>query len=186
MSNKPDLQDFEGLGKIPWEKRSKLIKEKFPSVGTINWEKAFTTDIDLMGSILKDVLKEDLAIKGRPGPRAAIPYEEGMARLKQYMGDDYTVLAFPEAFKALAAGRSIRHLCGTTGLDRTLVFRLLNGKVEPDAYVMQEIAKGFKKDPSYFAEYRLLAITKAVADSFDRYPETSINVYRKLMQDGSN
>jgi transcriptional regulator with XRE-family HTH domain len=60
------------------------------------------------------------------------------------------------------------------------VHRLLNGTVQPSLETMEKIAKAFRKDPSYFVEYRvafvLISIDKYLSDS----PETATVWYHKM------
>lgn len=182
---KPDLSEFTELtasGGTSWEKRSAKIRERFPSTAHLDWKKAFDNDIDLFGRILRDVLKVDQSQPGRPGPRPALDYKQGVARLRQLMGQDYTCLPFHEAFKILSDGRSIRHLAVKTGLDRNMVYKLLRGDHAPDVYAMSQVAKSFDKHPSFFLEYRIMYIAAALMERMEWAPESTIGTYRKLSQ----
>lgn len=170
-------------GKKNQKERQRLIAENFPSVHALDWNKAFDNDIDLFGRIVRDILKIEQPQSGRPGPRLALEYEEGKHRLDQLMGEDYTTEPFVEAFKYLAADKSIRQLARKVDLDRNLVFRLLKGQVEPDAFVMEQIAGGFSKHASYFLEYRLLRIKEALGKRMQWAPESTIGIYRKITRE---
>lgn len=189
--HKPDLAAFADMNQRNrrWDsKRVSLIKEQFPATAHLDWKRAFDQDMDLFARLLRDILKLDQAQPGRPGPRPALDYETGVQRLRQYMGEDYSVLPFGEAFKILSAGRSIRNLAAKTGLDRNQVHRLLTGQIDPDVYSMTQVAKSFNKHASYFLEYRTLVITNAILGRLEYSPETTIGMYRKLQEsvDGSS
>lgn len=172
-------------GKKNPKERQRLITEQFPSVRDLDWGKAFDNDIDLFGRIIRDILKVEQPQSGRPGPRLALDYDDGIKRLNQIMGEDYTTEPFVLAFERLVGNRSIRQLASKTGLDRNTVFRLLKGKRYPDPYLMETIAKAFSKHPSYFLEYRLHFISGALEGKMKTAPESTINIYRKITRPGS-
>jgi transcriptional regulator with XRE-family HTH domain len=182
MSRPRELTVFQDAtrDRIPWDRRAQMILSQFDSVEKLAWRKAFGADIDLFGRLVKDVLKLDQAQPGRPGPRPALDYGQGVARLKQYMGSDYAIEPFRDAFKHLADGRSIRALARKTGLSKNHVHRLTTGEIEPDAYAMTQIAKAFGKNASYFAEWRAMWIANAIVGRLIDNPESSISLYRKM------
>lgn len=182
MTEHRELSRFENAtqDRIPWEKRAQIILNQFDSVSKLSWRKAFRSDIDLFGRLVKDVLKLDQAQPGRPGPRPALDYDQGVARLRQYMGTDYAVEPFRDAYRHLANGRSIRAMARKTGLSKNHVHRLTTGELEPDAYALREIAKAFDKSPSYFAEWRAMWVANAIVDRLVDNPEASIAIYRRL------
>lgn len=177
-----DLAEFERAtrDKMAWDSRAKMIASQFGSVDKLHWRKAFASDIDLFARLVKDILKLDQAQPGRPGPRPALDYEEGVSRLRQYMGQDYALDPFPEALRVLGDGRSIRSLARKTGLSKNHIHRLLTGDISPDAYAMSTIAESFGKHPSYFLEWRTMWIASAIVDRLTSQPESSISMYRKL------
>lgn len=182
MTEHRELRVFEDAtrDRMPWDRRAQMILTQFNAVDKLSWRKAFGTDIDLFGRLVKDILKLDQAQPGRPGPRPALDYEQGVARLKQYMGTDYAVEQFRDAFRYLANGRSIRALARKTGLSKNHVHRLTTGEIEPDAYAMTQIAKAFDKSPSYFVEWRAMWVANAIVNRLADHPESSIALYRKL------
>ena len=177
-----DLSAFEQATKekAPWDRRAAMISAQFNSVDQLSWRKAFQTDIDLFGRLVKDILKLDQAQPGRPGPRPALDYEQGVARLRQYMGQDYSLDGFRDSLKHLANGRSIRSLARKTGLSKNHIHRLMTGEMQPDAYAMRQIADAFGKHPSYFLEWRSMWIACAIVDRVTLNPEASIALYRKM------
>jgi transcriptional regulator with XRE-family HTH domain len=186
-----DLTRFDELNqrdkKAPWEERYEMVKEEFPSVERLDWNKALKMDDDLFGRILRDIIKIDLSPSGRPGPRSSLEWGEGMARLRRYMGVDYSLETFVPTFKRLIEKpdgtlRSVRNVAAKTGLNRSHVHRLLTGQLEPDVFAMTEIAKAFDKHPSYFLEYRTRFIASSVLNRVENVPEASINLYRQLME----
>jgi hypothetical protein len=160
-----------------------MIGEKFPSTVEMDWSRAFQNDIELFGRVLRDILKVDQTVPGRSGPRPVLNKAEATGRLRQFMGVDYSELPFQESFRALAHGKSIRNIAAFTGLDRNLVHKLLNGKA-PDLYTMEVVATSFKKDPSYFLEYRVAYILGALQGRLEASPEMSVDIYRKFQKEG--
>lgn len=181
-----DLAPFEQATreKVSWDRRAAMIVSQFGSVEKLQWRKAFESDIDLFGRLVKDILKLDQAQPGRPGPRPALDYAQGVARLKQYMGQDYSLDDFQHSLRDLANGRSIRSIARKTGLSKNHVHRLLTGEVQPDGYAMRAVAEAFGKHPSYFPEWRAMWITNAMVNRLEGNPESSIVLYRKLRADG--
>lgn len=166
--------------KAPWDQRVRVIRERFPSIVRLDWNRAFSDDLELFARVLRDILKLEQAQPGRPGPRPSLDVAAATRRMQQFLGKDYTLEAFPEAFRILAGNRSIRHLAAKVGLDRTLVYRLLHGRIEPDAYALDQIANAFGKSPSYFLEYRIAFIVAALTNRLEWSPETTVGLYREL------
>jgi hypothetical protein len=49
---------------------------------------------------------------------------------------------------------------------------------------MTAVAVAYGKDPSYFVEYRKVAVLKAMARCFDNAPESTVDFYRSLARTG--
>lgn len=175
-----DLTEFTSLGKVSWETRARRIHQRFPSVDDFNWAVALDRDINLFARIVRDILKLEQAVPGRPGPRPSLDKNAAIRRLHQLWGDDFTILAFPEALRILTDNRSIRYVAGVTGLQKDHVHRLLRGDVQPDGYALRQCAKAFGKHPSYFLEWRILYITQALTARLEWSPETSIDLFQAL------
>jgi plasmid maintenance system antidote protein VapI len=186
---RPELKAFRDLNaeakqqgfRVPWAQRLGVIHQQFPSTATLDWNEAFTRDHELWARIMHDIIKADQAEPGRDGPRPkALDYERGLATIRQMMGQDYSLLPFPEAFAVLSRGYSLSHLARKTNISRSIVHRLLRGDEEPSAEEMAAIADAFDKHPSFFIEYRVGYITAMVHARMATNPETSIAVYRKM------
>lgn len=175
-----DLNEFIAMGKVPWEERAEKIKERFPSVDQLDWEKALEQDMDLFARILRDILKMEQAVPGRPGPRPSLDVATATRRMEQLYGRDFTIRPFPEALRILAGDRSVRHLARKVKLDRNYVYRLLTGAVEPDGYAMRMCAEAFGKHPSYFLEWRILYIIQAIVRRLEWSPESTISTFRRM------
>ena len=171
------------------ERRMDLIHEQFPSTTRLNWRKAFANDRDLFVRIWQDMLKLGYSQQpGRPGPRPLLEQKEGFRQYQVLSGEDYSMEPFTVTFRALAvdsAGRalSFSELARKLHMDRNHVYRLMVGRVEPDVYALREIAKVFRKDPSYFLEYRLHYVSAAMVQRMTDVPESSVSLYRKLMME---
>jgi transcriptional regulator with XRE-family HTH domain len=175
-----DLTVFDE--KMPWQERYKVIKKTFPSVETLDWNKVFRSDPAIMGRIVNDVLKIDQAEPGRPGKRPALDIERAESRLRQIRGEDYTVLPFVEALEHARGDKSIRSLSYYSGLPKSTVHRLAEGLAHPTVEQLEAIAKGVRKDPSYFMEYRVAFVLTAMAELFSRSPESTVVQYEKLRE----
>ena len=181
VSVPPDrLEPFKHLPKKhPWEQRVALIREQFPSIDRLDWYRAFREDPELHGRIIADILKTEAAKPGKPGKRPALDPKEAALLYKQLFGEDYTALPFTQAFNILIGDRSVRAVAHKTRLDRNYVHKLMKG-ADPTAEAMEKIAVAFKKDPGYFAEYRLLYIVGILSRKLEEIPEGSVNIYKKV------
>lgn len=167
--------------KMPWDQRAELIHKQFPSVAKLDWYKVFREDPSLLGRLINDILKIDAAQPGKPGKRPAVVSGDGHNRLRQIMGEDFTSMPFTDAFKMLVGDRSIRAVAAKTGLDRNVIHRLLNGG-SPTAYQMEHIARGFKKEPGFFAEYRLSYIFAILSHKLESVPDSTVGFYQRMKQ----
>lgn len=196
MSNEPardvDLSDFDALprpvGGQPVPERGRLMIRRFPSTATLNWQRAFANDPDLLGRLLRDILKLDRVVPGRHGPRPGPdPLRDGPT-LDRIRGLDpgrhpYSLHPFPVAFAHLVAGRSVRAVAAKVrDMSPTRVYRLLRGEVNPTAADMEAVAAAFKRHPSYFVEYRVRSIHAALLEQLERDPQGSIRVFEQLYQ----
>lgn len=181
---RPDLSVFRELNergkRVPWAERVKVIRQQFPSVENLDWNRALERDVDLFGRIIRDIIKLDQAEPGRDGPRRQVDPAKGREALRRLAGQDYSELPFAESVRVLSRGMSLRPLARKTGLSPMTLSRLLRGDKEPDVHEMHAIAEAFKKHPSYFVEYRVGFITAAMASKLASAPEASIGIYRKL------
>lgn len=162
-----------------------MIAEKFPSTTSLNWGKAFDNNIELLGRILRDILRVDIPTTGRPGPRPSLDRTQSMPDLERLLGRDpnahpYTVLPFHDAFRQLVGNRSTRALQNKLGMSKSHVHRLLHGKVKPTQAEMERLAGVFDRQPGYFAEYRVNKIAEAIGLHLVDEPEVSIRVYEKM------
>ncbi len=168
------------LKKVAWENRAVSIQQRFPSVEQLEWSGALERDMDLFGRILRDILKLEQAVPGRPGPRPSLDVHAAIRRMQQLLGHDFTLLPFVEALGILARGRSGRQLARIVNLDRNTIQRVLSGEIEPDGYIMRMCAEGFGKHPSFFVEWRILYITAAIVRRLEWNPEATVGMFRRL------
>lgn len=185
-----DLSDFDALprpaGGRPVPARNALMHQRFPSSATLNWQKAFRNDPELLGRVLRDILKLDRVVPGRHGPRPGPdPVRDGPA-LDRLRGLDpgrhpYSLQPFLVAFAHLVGKRSVRAVAAKVGFNASRVYRLLKGG-DPTMAEMEAIAAAFGRQPSYFAEYRVRSIHTAIGDELAADPHHSIEVYERLYQ----
>lgn len=179
--DKVDVTQFEG--KMPWNDRAKLIMEAFPSTVALDFEKVFRVDPAVMGRIIADIQKREATPSGKPGKIPSVNKEDASQYLLRYQNDDYTIYAFKDAFKYLKGDRSTRAMAHKCKLGQTMVQRLLNGKAEPTVEIMENVARAFKKHPSFFVEYRVAYVVGMMAQRMEAIPEASIVPYMKLRGD---
>lgn len=175
-----DLSMFEG--KMPWKERAEIIHKQFPSVNKLDWNKVFKTDPSILGRIVNDIIKQEQARPGTPGKRPSLDPAVASQRIQELSGEDYSLLAFSDAFTNLKGDRSIRHVADKVKLDKSLVHKLLHGRIEPTMDQMETIARGFKKQPGYFHEYRVAYVLSMMSVLMNDGPESAIVQYRKISE----
>lgn len=175
-----DVKVAAKAGKVPWEVRAEQIYKRFPTVENFNWDRALEQDMDLFGRVVRDILKAELAVPGRPGPRPSLDSGDSTRRMQQLLGKDFSCLPFHEALAVLKGKRSLRSLAAKVHLNKDLLHKLLTQKVEPDGYCMRLCAEAFDKHPSYFLEWRILWITAAMVRRLEWSPETTIDLFRAM------
>lgn len=185
QSDDPRLNVFlelnTGKTKVPWQQRVRLFEEVFPSFRQLDWKRAFDDDINLFGTLLREILKDAQREPGRAGPRPNLVRDPAMARLREYHGDDYNESPFPTAVRQLAGrNSSVRAIARKTGVPQTSIYRLMMGDRPIDMVTLEQIAASYKKDPGYFLEYRVAYVLAALGDRLARAPETSVGLYRRL------
>lgn len=162
------------------ERRVERALAQVPEAATADWSNVLAGDYDLVGTIMRDVLRIG-NVEVRRGQRPIPEFDDTIASLRAAVGDEeYTVAPFPDAFRALAAGRSIRSVAHRVGLARNRVDRLLKMQISPTMSDMQKIAAGFKKPVGYFAEFRLAAIVVAVHAALERDPDRTVVMHQRL------
>lgn len=171
--------------KMSAQDRRKLIAEKFPSTQNLEWGEAFDQDPDLLGHLLRDILKLDMAVPGQAGRRPSLDEKEATPALDRMMGRNYcdrpySMLRFAQTLGLLADNRSLRSLENKTGISKTRLHLLLQGREQPDLNDMERVAKVFGKAPSFFFEYRAQTIVAAVAKALEGLPEETVRAYEQL------
>lgn len=165
--------------KVPWEEKYKRIVSQYPEVTQTNWAALLRQESDIFARLLGDVLKSG-SRGSKPGKRPTLDRAEALQRLAKVADEDFSDYEFHETFRLLTQGVSVRGVAAKTGLGKSYVQRLLQGDADPSFETMERIAKGFKKHPSFFLEYRI-AKTLVVIDSLlHESPETATAWYLKF------
>lgn len=143
---------------------------------------------ELLPRLLRDLLAVDnveprrghrAATKGRAVTVDGLDADQGRRLLDQLRGQDFTTLPFAEAFRCLAGDRGLTNLARRTGLSRSNLSRLLNGK-PPKPEEMEAVAAAFGKRAIYFAEYRETAILRWAAERLAADPDRSAVLAHQL------
>lgn len=167
-----------------WQEKYRELSQKFPEIENVDWGIAFRRDPSLFTSILNDLIKAE----GRgslPGKRPQLPQAEALDQLKKITQSDFSHYDFYTTFDALVGNRSVRSVSNKTGLGKSFIYQLLKRERIPSFEAMEKIAKGFKKDPSFFLEYRN-AIILAHLDSFlFESPEISVTWFLKINKESN-
>jgi transcriptional regulator with XRE-family HTH domain len=168
--------------RVPWKDRYEVVKQQFPSVQSLDWERVFRADPTIMGNILNDIIKVQVAPKGRPGKRPALEKEQAREVLAQYKGEDYTLLPFPKAVTRLKGKLSVRQFARRVSMSPTYAYNLMTGYKEPTVEDMQIVADAYGKEPSFFYEYRVAFITALMVERVDYAPESSIIYFERALE----
>lgn len=167
--------------KVTWAERNAWAVERFPYIPELDWHDALR-DFNVLGPMLRDIKRADIGREGR-GVRPDLRPEEHGLVVHQLSGQDYSTLPFHQAFQALKGTRSIRHVAGRCGLPPARAQRLLRGDgpgSSPTLDDMATIARAFGKEPWYFVEFRVEAVSAWVATQLSTSPETSAMWFDKL------
>lgn len=165
--------------RLNWGERVELIYEYFPKCRDPDWN-IILSDIDTLGEVVRDILRLEQAEPGKSGPRPAPQVPAGMKTLRQWTGQDHSVLPFPQAFQILAQGYSLTHLARKTHLSRSKIHRLLRGEEHPTPPELSAVAHAFGKEPSYFLEFRTAYIMAALGAKLEQVPEATIALFRRI------
>lgn len=168
----------------PWGERMAEINDRWPSTtwGQAQWFEVLG-DYDLLGRILRDVLKVGYEEPSRRGQRGPLEWSDGMARLRALNAQRdgrVSLEPFPVAFTTLSTGRSITQVARRVEMSRSQVHRFLSGEISPAPSEMEQIAAAFGKPPTFFAEYRVHLITQALANQLMASPESSVDIVHRL------
>lgn len=167
------------------QERRRLLAEKFPSTKGLDWREVFDNDTDLLGHLLRDILKLDMAIPGQAGRRPGLDEKEATPSLDKMLGRDYcerpySLLDFGKTLTLLVGKLSLRTLEFKVGIPRSQLHRLLQGTAKPSLAEMEQVAKAFGKEPSFFFEFRVLTIANVIHNELTDDPEVTVRVYEKL------
>jgi transcriptional regulator with XRE-family HTH domain len=168
--------------RVPWKDRYEVVKQQFPSVQSLDWERVFRADPTIMGNILNDIIKVEVAPKGRPGKRPALEKEQAREVLSRYKSEDYTLLPFAKAVNRLKETQSVRQFARKVSMSPTYAYNLMMGYRDPSVEDMELVASAYGKNPSYFYEYRVAYVTSLMAERMDYAPESSIIYYERAVQ----
>lgn len=92
--------------------------------------------------------------------------------------DDFSEEPFIPTFKALKGLNSLKGL----GIDGEELSALLDGTTSPSIEHMQEIARFFRRHPSYFLEYRIMFIINSLNDFLEHNPSVASTWFVKSMK----
>lgn len=164
-----------------WSEKAVELREKFPSIKSLKWDKVFELDPVIAGRIVNDIIKIGGPSNSKPGKRASLTENEAHSRYTQLLGNDFSEETFNPTFIRLCQGKTIRFVAAQTDLNISLVHNLLKGR-EPKIDEMEKIARGFNKHPSFFLEYRIYAILDVLFNQLMTYPESSVVQYKKIYE----
>lgn len=162
---------------LDWDDKAVQAAVDHPLIVTADFDEHLRHP-SVLGDILRDFLRLDTTDGSRN--RATPDLEDGLARLQDLIGGDYSTDPFVEAFVVCTRGQSRTQVARRTGISRTQVHRIASGEVEPSEYELMAIASSYGRPPEWFAAYRAIVIMRMVRDELDRNPERSAVLLRRL------
>lgn len=159
--------------------------EEVPEIEDVDWGQLFSVDPGILGDVINDVIRvvHSSKEKNRRGKRSNVKRSVAKNNLEKIQNIDFSNEEFIVSVRYLKLDRSIRCFARKVGLNTSKVQRLLEGKVEPTAKELEQIAEAFDKHPSYFLEYRIAYVVSAMSSLMKTYPESSIVQYVKLSKE---
>ena len=159
-----------------WDKKLYKLREQYPEVRNIDWARILQSEPEVFRSIAGDVAKSNAPKKSKTTHAAN---SQGLAQLTNV---DYSELCFLDALEILWGDRSISDMVYKTGISRQLIYNMKRGLREPTFEEMEQIARAFGKDPSFFLEYRIGKALAAIDVFLQRSPETATAWYIKVVK----
>lgn len=146
------------------------------------WEALLTASPDVLWGLVADVVKAVKAGEGerKTGRRPAVRVGSLDELYEVLFPTQFAADPFPKAFADALAGRSQRAFAMQVGFNQATVSRLLTGKAEPTAEMIERIAHTLNLRPTYFHEYRCLKLTQVVTDVMLANPQMTAQVLRRV------
>lgn len=168
--------------KKPNIKESQVILDKInaehPGLDKLDWANLMVNDSEILTGMLGDVIKVNNKTS-RPGKRPSLSRESAEIEFLQISAEDFSDQDFHKAFVALTYGKSIRSVANKCKISHMQVQRLRAGEMQPSMNMMEKIAKGYRKSPAYFLEYRIMVVLATFNRFLTASPETATHWYIK-------
>ena len=158
-----------------WDKKIHQIRETYPDVRNIDWGEILRTEPEIFRPVAGDVAKSTVSKKDKGIKSAA-------QSLAQLTNSDYSEVAFVDALNALWGDRSISDMVHKTKISKEIIYHMKRGTRHPSFQEMEQIAKSFGKDPSFFLEYRIGKVLAAIDSYLRRSPETATVWHSKVVK----
>lgn len=158
-----------------WDKKIHQIRETYPDVRNIDWAKLLQSEPAIFRSIAGDVAKSTINKKDKGNSATA-------QSLAQLTNTDYSEVSFVDALNALWGTRSISDMVHKTKISKEIIYHMKRGTRHPSFEEMEQIARSFGKDPSFFLEYRIGRVLAAIDSYLRRSPETATVWHAKVIK----
>ncbi len=139
---------------------------------------------EALWGLVADVVKAAKACEGqrKTGRRPAVSVGSLDELYQVLFPIQYSTKNFCDTFAHLLGHHSQRAFAMRVGFNQATVSRLLTGKTQPNAQIIERIAAAFGVRPTYFAEYRALKLGEVVTDVLLAHPDLSADAIRRHMQ----
>lgn len=158
-----------------WDRKIHDLRETYPEIRNIDWARLVSTEPEIFRGIAGDVAKVGVDKKAKPHSATAQAYA-------QLINTDYSELPFVEALNILWGDRSINDMTHKTKISKELIYRMKRGLRHPSFEEMEQIARSFGKDPSFFLEYRIGKVLAAIDVYLRRSPEVATVWHSKVVK----
>lgn len=158
-----------------WDKKLYKIREAYPEVRSIDWAELIRGEPEIFRSITGDVAKSTI-------PKKKVDHSSAAQSFAQLTNTDYSELCFVDALNVLWGGRSISDMVHKTKISKEIIYHMKRGTRTPTFSEMEQIARSFGKDPSYFLEYRIGKILASIDLYLQRSPETAALWHEKVQK----
>ena len=148
-----------------------------------SWEDLLGQRPEALWSLVADVVKAAKAHgSGKTGRRPAASVGSLDELYEVLFPTQYSIKPFTDTFAHLLGERSQRAFAMRVGFNQATVSRLLAGKTQPTAQIIERIAAAFDVKPTYFAEYRALKLGEVVTDVLLANPDMSADAVRRFVR----
>lgn len=150
-----------------WDKKIKNLREIYPKINNINWSEILKEEPEVFHSVVNGISKTN-------------KNNANNLKVAKIMDTNYSELNFIDSLNVLWGTMSFRAMSEKTGIPLASIQKIRSGDMTPSYETMEQIAKSFNIDPSYFLDYRIAKILSCIDSYLTNSPETATSWYKKI------